>query len=73
MDISFANAIRNASNAWAHSHTVDVITMAALTKRQTPQASISQTTSMPTLGQLTAVQPELARYGQVGTRVNLYA
>lgn len=73
MDISFANAIRNASNAWGQNRPVDAMTMTALTKGQPPQASAAQTAMTPTLGQLAVIQPELARYGHVGTKLNLYA
>lgn len=73
MDISFANAIRNASNAWGQNRPVDAMTMTALTKGQPPQASAAQTAMAPTLGQLAVIQPELARYGHVGTKLNLYA
>jgi len=73
MDISFANAVRNASQAWAQNRTTDAITMAELTRRQAVQQTQTQGTTSPTAGQLAVIQPELARYGQVGTKLNLYA
>ncbi|MDR2324413.1 MAG: hypothetical protein LBE51_03270 [Acidovorax sp.] len=72
MDISFATAVRNASSAWAQGRTTDAMTMAELTKRQLNQ-SPAQLAGQPTATQLAVLQPELARYGQLGTKLNLYA
>ncbi|WP_370678568.1 hypothetical protein [Comamonas sp. GB3 AK4-5] len=73
MDISFAAAVRNASNAWAQGRTTDAVTMAELTKRQLGNQSPAQLTGQLSASQLAVLQPELARYGQLGTKLNLYA
>jgi hypothetical protein len=71
MDLSFATAVRNASNAWGNNRVTDAATMAELTKRQFNQQELNKALSGPTAGQMAVIQPELARYGQVGTRLNL--
>jgi hypothetical protein len=73
MDLSFATAVRNASNAWGNNRVTDAATMAELTKRQFNQQELNKALSGPTAGQMAVIQPELARYGQVGTRLNLFA
>lgn len=73
MDLSFAAAVRNASNAWGQNRTTDAITMAELTKMQATQQAQGKAAMSPTPGQLAIIQPELARYGQVGTKLNLFA
>ena len=72
MDLSFATAVRNASNAWGNNRVADAATMAELTKRHINQQELNKALSGPTAGQLAVIQPELARYGQVGTRLNLF-
>lgn len=72
MDMSFATAVRNASNAWSQNRVADTATMVELTKRHVVQQEQSKAMA-PTASQLAVIQPELARYGQVGTRLNLFA
>ena len=73
MDISFAAAVRNASNAWSQSRPVDAMTLAILSRREiTPQAQ-ALADAVPSAGELAVLQPELARHGQIGTRLNLFA
>lgn len=73
MEFSFAAAVHNASNAWAQGRTTDVLTMAELTKRQLGNQSPAQLAGQPSAVHLAVLQPELARYGQLGTKLNLYA
>lgn len=73
MDTSFANAIRNASTAWGQNRVADAVTMAELTKRNVVQYELGKAPMTPTVSQLAVIQPELARYGQVGTRLNIFA
>lgn len=73
MDTSFSNAIRNATAAWGQNRVTDAATMAELTKRNVIQHELRKAPMAPTAGQLAVIQPELARYGQVGTRLNLFA
>lgn len=73
MDVSFANAIRNASAAWANNRTTDVQTMQELTKRYVAPTHPVSAAATPSASHLAVIQPELARYGQVGTKLNIYA
>lgn len=73
MDLSFANAVRNASHAWAQNRVTDAMTLAELSKRQVVQDAQYKVSGLPTTSQLAIIQPELARYGQVGTKLNIFA
>lgn len=73
MDVSFANAVRNASHAWGHNRATDAATMTELTKRQALQDAQYKASAAPTASQMALIQPELARYGQMGTKLNIYA
>ena len=75
MDLSFANAVRNASNAWAQNRPTDAMTLRELAPQYIPPQQPPQSTIaiVPTAGQMGILQPELARYGQLGTKLNLFA
>lgn len=75
MDTRYAQALRNATNAWANNRTTDALTMQELRRRQQQQAELSetQTVTAPTAAQMGVLQPELARYGNLGTKLNLFA
>lgn len=75
MDLSFANAVRNASNAWAQNRATDALTLRELVPSYVPPQPPQQpaVATVPTAGQMAVLQPELARYGQLGTKLNLYA
>lgn len=73
MDIRYANALRNATNAWAHNRTTDTITIQDLKHRTPDQQDETKTVTAPDATQSAALQPELARYGTLGTRLNLFA
>ena len=73
MDLRYETALRNATKAWAHNRVTDVSTMQDLQQRfrhqpsRQPAANASRPTSTA------PAQPELARYGHLGTRLNLFA
>lgn len=69
MEMTFATAVRNASQAWSQNRVTDAATMAALQRHQS--AAALQPVTSP--AQLAVLQPELARHGQLGTRLNTYA
>jgi len=75
MDLRYTNALRNATNAWSHNRVTDTTTMQELKKRaHTEQKSTAQeTASTLNATQMGLLQPELARYGNLGTRLNLFA
>lgn len=73
MDTRYANALRNATNAWTNNRTTDALTMQDLKRRaQTPQAE-SRVVTAPNAAQMAILQPELARYGNLGTKLNIFA
>lgn len=73
MDVTFSAAVRNASNAWSQSHTVDAMSLATLSRRELSAQQQALADAVPTAGKLAVLQPELARFGQMGTRLNIYA
>jgi len=73
MDIRYANALRNATHAWAQNRTTDAITMQDLKHRTPDQQDETKTVTAPSAAESAALQPELARYGHLGTRLNLFA
>ena len=73
MDIRYANALRNATNAWSNNRTTDTITMQDLKRRAPDAQDATQVVTAPNPTQMAAMQPELARYGNLGTRLNLFA
>lgn len=75
MDHRYTNALRNATNAWSHNRVTDTTTMQELKRRaHAEQKSTAQETAT-TLNatQMGLLQPELARYGNLGTKLNLFA
>ena len=73
MDIRYANALRNATNAWSNNRTTDTITMQDLKRRAPEEQDSTKVVTAPNSTQMAAMQPELARYGSLGTRLNLFA
>lgn len=73
MDIRYANALRNASAAWAKNQITDAMTMQDLQKRSSLPEAQTQAVLAPTAAQMGILQPELARYGNLGTKLNLFA
>lgn len=74
MDARYAQALRNATNAWGNNRTTDALTMQELRRRQQhADLAETQTVTAPTAAQMGVLQPELARYGNLGTKLNLFA
>lgn len=74
MDIRYARALRDASAAWAQNRTTDAVTLKELRQRA-PQEQAAQTkmVTAPSAAEAASVQPQLAAYGNLGTRLNLFA
>lgn len=75
MDLRYTNALRNATNAWSNNRPTDALTLQDLQKRaQTEQRSaVAETATTLNATQMGLLQPELARYGNLGTKLNLFA
>ena len=73
MDLRYATALRNATNAWAKNQTTDTLTLQELSRRVHMANSEAQPATVPDAGQMAVLQPELARYGNLGTKLNLFA
>ena len=73
MDLRYANALRNATNAWAQHRTTDALTMQDLKRRAPEQLDQTRKVTAPNAAQSAILQPELARYGNLGTKLNLFA
>jgi hypothetical protein len=74
MDIRYARALRDASAAWAQNRAIDALTLQDL-RRRAPQPAAPETkvASTPSPAQMAVLQPQLAAYGNLGTRLNLFA
>ena len=73
MDPRYANALRNATNAWAENRTADFLTMQELRRHGPGRLEETQIVTAPNATQTAILQPELARFGHLGTRLNLFA
>lgn len=74
MDLRYSNALRNATNAWSKNRMTDPMTMQDLTRRAHLQEQGNQpVTTTPNAAQTALLQPELARFGHLGTKLNLFA
>lgn len=73
MDLRYETALRNATRAWAHNRVTDVSTMQDLQQRFRRQPSQQPAANAPSAAPAGSSQPELARYGHLGTRLNLFA
>ena len=71
MDVRYINALRNATNAWAKDQVTDSLTLQELQRRSRDVPATPATT--PTAAQMGVLQPELARYGNLGTKLNIFA
>jgi hypothetical protein len=67
MDIAYQSALTNASRAWSQQRVVDAQSLAVLRRGEATQAM------GPSPAQQALLQPELARFGVLGTRLNLFA
>jgi len=70
MDITYQRALDNASRAWSQQRVVDVQSLAVLRRGE---AVAMEKTAATTAAQQALLQPELARFGMLGTRLNLFA
>lgn len=73
MDTRYINALRNASASWARDQTTDAMTMQDLQRRAPSLQTQTRAVTAPTAAQMGVLQPELARYGNLGTKLNLFA
>lgn len=73
MDPRYTNALRNATNAWANNRPTDYLTMQDLKRRAPNQLEEAKIVTAPNATQTAILQPELARFGHLGTRLNLFA
>lgn len=73
MDLRYETALRNTASAWAKSQAVDASTMQDLKRGLQHQALERQAPVQRNTADLGAQQPELARYGTLGTQLNLFA
>lgn len=69
MDIVYNRALTQASRAWSQQRVVDTQTLAALRRGE----QTADKTAAATAAQQALLQPELARFGLLGTRLNLFA
>ncbi len=73
MDIRYAQALRDASAAWANNRTTDALTLQELRQRAPREAPETKMVTAPTASQMAVLQPQLAAYGNLGTKLNLFA
>ena len=73
MDIRYTTALRNATAAWAKNKATDTQTMQDLQRRAHIPDVETRTVTAPNAAQMGVLQPELARYGNLGTKLNLFA
>ena len=73
MDYRYATALRNATGAWSRNRTVDMLTMQELRRPLRIEEAETLAVTPTGVAQMEIIQPELARYGNVGTRLNLFA
>jgi hypothetical protein len=70
MDIVYQRALNNASRAWSQQRVVDAQSLAVLRRGE---AAATEKTAATVAAQQALMQPELARFGVLGTRLNLFA
>ncbi|MBS7245081.1 MAG: hypothetical protein KIG98_12255 [Comamonas sp.] len=73
MDLRYARALRDASTAWAQNHTTDAITLQELRRRAPQEEPAVKMVTAPSATQMALLQPQLAAYGNLGTKLNLFA
>lgn len=73
MDIRYARALRDASTAWANNRTTDALTLQELRQRPPQDTPETKMVTAPSASQMAVLQPSLAQYGHLGTRLNLFA
>lgn len=70
MDITYQRALDNASRAWSQQRVVDAQSLAVIRRGE---RAAGQNAAAPAATQQALLQPELARFGLLGTRLNLFA
>lgn len=70
MDITYQRALDNANRAWSQQRVVDAQSLAVIRRGERAAA---QSAAAPAPTQQALLQPELARFGLLGTRLNLFA
>ena len=73
MDIRYANALRNATNAWAQNRMTDPLTLQELKRRKPSDLDETQVVPGTDSAQSASLEPQLTRFGSLGTRLNIYA
>lgn len=73
MDMRYETALSNAVNAWSQNRVTDPITMQNL--KRNAQHERSETKRFPTVQASSSdlSQPALAKYGNLGTKLNIFA
>ena len=73
MDLRYARALRDASTAWAQNHTTDAITLQELRRRAPEEEPTAKMVAAPSASEMALLRPQLAAYGNLGTKLNLVA
>lgn len=73
MDIRYASALRNATSAWANNRMTDPLTLQELKRRRPNNLDETQVVQGTEGTQDALLEPQLASFGSLGTRLNLYA
>lgn len=73
MDLPYASALRNATNAWGNNRTTDALTLQDLKRRKTNDLDDTQIVQGTEAAEDAALQPQLARFGSLGTSLNIFA
>lgn len=73
MDIRYATALHNAVNAWANNRPTDTLTLQELKRRRINDLEDTQVVQDTDAAQDLQIEPQLARHGNLGTRLNIFA
>ena len=73
MDLRYATALRNATNAWAQNRPTDAFTLQELKRRRSNDLDETQIVEGKDNVNRTNQEPQLARFGNLGTRLNIFA
>ena len=75
MDLRYTTALRNATRAWANQRAVDAVTLQTLQQPRYahPHTRAAQAAAAPEPKPADDMQPQLARYGKLGTQLNIFA
>ena len=73
MDTRYATALRNATNAWAQNRMADAATMQDLKHRGYREQDTTKKVNPVSANESILLEPQLARFGSLGTRLNVFA